>query len=161
MTTWYQTLLDDRAGGVSLLKAEHASFQAVLERLSGAVIVIGSGLRLAGELLPQGVRYIAVEAHPVWLNGAWSPLREPPLIGGETLVAGAFEEHLPLREGAGDNAPAPWSLKHTTDPASVVADVWRILKPGEVFFVVLEDIPYAWRSWIDNYLTYELVKAEA
>lgn len=132
-----------------------------MERLSGAVIEIGSGLRLAGELLPQGVRYIAVEPHPVWLNGAWSPLREPALIGGETLVACAFEEHLPLRDGAGDNAPAPWSLKHTTDPASVVADVWRILKPGEVFFVVLEDIPYTWRSWIGNYLTYELVKAEA
>ena len=54
-----------------------------MERLSGAVIEIGSGLRLAGELLPQGVRYIAVEAA--------SDARRTRLIAGNIRSAGAAE----------------------------------------------------------------------
>lgn len=45
--------------------------------------------------------------------------------------------HLPLRDGTVDGAVCKFVLEHVPDPARVVAEVLRVLKPGGVFFVAV------------------------
>lgn len=101
------------------------------------VLDLGAGLGgMSEELLVRGARVIALEPGFAWANLA---RRRAMRHGGAFLLLTAIGEAIPLRSESVDLVISLQALEHVKDPGQVLAEVWRILRPGGYFFLVCEN----------------------
>jgi len=105
--------------------------------LKDAIVVdLGAGLGSASvEASQRGAIPIAVEPGSGWRELASDRIRA---TGRGGLVA-AVGEALPFRDDSVDIVVSLMVLEHVTDPRKVIEEVFRILKPGGVFFLACEN----------------------
>lgn len=105
--------------------------------LQGAVVVdLGAGLGSASvEASQRGATPIAVEPGSGWRELAFDRIHA---TGPGGLVA-AVGEALPFRDNSIDIVVSLMVLEHVTNPQQVLEEVFRILKPGGVFFLACEN----------------------
>ena len=61
-------------------------------------------------------------------------------------------EHLPLADASIDAVLSFWSLNHCADPARVMAEIARVLRPGGRVLISMEDMEPSWRDlWGGGY----------
>lgn len=115
------------------------AFDAIeaLVPLKGALVVdLGAGLGSASvEASERGAIPIAVEPGSGWRELAFDRIRA---TGPGGLVA-AVGEALPFRDNSIDIVVSLMVLEHVTNPQKVIEEVFRILKPGGVFFLACEN----------------------
>jgi ArsR family transcriptional regulator len=96
---------------------------------------IGTGTGAMLPLLAGHVKQvIAVDPSAAMLKGARSRVRELNLENVDIRQGAA--EHLPIDKGAVDVALLALILAYTTDPAAVLKEIRRILKPGGIVLII-------------------------
>jgi SAM-dependent methyltransferase len=101
--------------------------QAVFADLPPTVVELGPGVGANLRYLPPGARLIAVEPNPAMHAG----LRARAARSGVELeLHTAAAEHLDLPDGSADAVISSLVLCTVPDPAGVVAEVHRVLRPG-------------------------------
>jgi len=102
----------------------------------------GTGFVAAG-IAPRVTRVIAVDNSPAMLAVAEKNLGELG-VGNVELIEGDVTA-LPLEDGSVDAAFANMVLHHAEDPAAMLAEMARVVRPGGVVAVVDEvEHPYGW-----------------
>lgn len=100
----------------------------LLERAEGTVVEVGAG---TGENFKHyGVavhRIVATEPDPTMLRLAG---RRRRAAGQATHLVGATGERIPLRAGSADTIVVTLVLCSVADPAAVLAETRRVLRPG-------------------------------
>ncbi|MDQ4077911.1 MAG: class I SAM-dependent methyltransferase [Chloroflexota bacterium] len=146
MEEWYDDLITHSAHARDCFLSDYTPFTSFLATLEGTVLDIGGGIGIVRHYLPDGIRYITVEPSLSWLSMEWTPLAEyfPCLCSEPSFVRGVGE-YLPFASNSVNAILAFWSLNHVAEPQSVFREVWRVLQPGGIFLVVLEDMtPNLW-----------------
>ena len=69
----------------------------------------------------------------------------PALLSPITFVRG-IGESLPLRSGRVDAVLLLACLNHVLDPARVIEEAWRVLRPGGRLLILAEDVEPRWRD---------------
>lgn len=108
--------------------------RAVLEPVAGRVLEIGVGTGLNLPCYPAGVdRVVTVEPNP-GMNKRLARRAEASGVAIEQhRIAG---ESLPFGDGEFDFAVSTWTLCSVREPEAVVAELFRVLKPGGRFLFV-------------------------
>jgi len=102
----------------------------------------GTGFVAAG-VAPRVKRVVAVDNAPAMLEMAHENLLALD-ISNVDLVAGDVAR-LPLEDGSVDAAFANMVLHHAEEPASMLREMARVVRPGGVVAIVDEvEHPYAW-----------------
>jgi SAM-dependent methyltransferase len=105
--------------------------RALLAPVSGRVLEIGVGTGLNLACYPAEVRrVVAVEPNPGMSRRLVQRARTFGIELERHAIAG---EHLPFDAGAFDFAVSTWTLCSVRDPARVVAEIHRVLRPGGRF----------------------------
>src|SRR5690242_5139173 len=110
--------------------------------LSGSLVIdLGAGLgALSEELARRGARTIAVEP-----GAAWRKLVAKRMsAAGSGWTVGALGELLPFADCSIDVILSRQVLEHVENPAAVISEVYRILKPGGYVFATYENYLSFW-----------------
>jgi ubiquinone/menaquinone biosynthesis C-methylase UbiE len=100
----------------------------------GLVLEVGAGTGVVGMALRQlGRDVLGIDLSPAMLRHAL------PRLGHRVAVADAA--CLPFEDGAFADAFAVWVMHAVADPAPVLAEVARVLRPGGRFVVCSSDSP--------------------
>lgn len=145
MTEWYRDLLAAPGDAAACFEKDYRAYSGVLGTLSGRVLDIGGGNGIVRHYLDDRVQYIVLEPDLAWLDAEWADLadRFPCLAFPPCFVRG-IGEYMPFSGASFDAALAFWSLNHAVDPPAVIAEAARILRPGGLLLLVLEDMPPRW-----------------
>lgn len=110
--------------------------KSLLAPLAGTVIEIGSGTGANFEFLGAGVRWVGLDLKP-----AVQPYvaRAAARCGIPGSFVEGEAERLPFRDASADAVIATLVLCSVRDPARVLAEILRVLKPGGCF-VFLEHV---------------------
>jgi len=95
----------------------------------GAILVIGVGTGLELELLPKNVRVVGVDISRAMLAVARERVARKGLRqvkGLHVMDAGALE----FRDAQFDVALAPYVMSVVPNPARVLGEMWRVVRPG-------------------------------
>lgn len=105
--------------------------------LKGALVVdLGAGLGSASvEASQRGAIPIAVEPGSGWRELAFDRIQ----ANGKGGLVAAVGEALPFRDNSVDIVVSLMVLEHVSDPRKVIEEVFRILKPGGIFFLACEN----------------------
>jgi ubiquinone/menaquinone biosynthesis C-methylase UbiE len=121
-------LVYDRLGAASEEAGMREERRRLLARASGEVLEIGAGTGLNLPLYPPAVtRIVAAEPNRHMERRLRRKVREAP-VPVELLSAPA--EALPLAAGSFDTVVGTLVLCTVNDPAAVLAEVARVLRPG-------------------------------
>ncbi|MEJ1157788.1 class I SAM-dependent methyltransferase [Prosthecomicrobium sp. N25] len=147
MEDWYATFAADEARAAQLLDYEYRPHAAALAAFRGDVLDIGGGAGLAAGFLRADVRYVVLDPSPSWNEAPWPDIRRrlSPAAVEPDFVSGVGEA-LPFGDCSFDGALSFWSFNHAQDPERCVAEMHRVLRPGGVALVVLEDVEPTWRD---------------
>lgn len=104
--------------------------------LRGDVLEIGAGTGANVALLPPGVRWIAVEPNPYMRDEL---LAKAEQAGVPVELRAGHGEELPAADGSVDAVISTLVLCSVDDPARVLREVRRVLRPGGRF-VFLEHV---------------------
>lgn len=119
---WLNDLLVDHSGELKKLRL------ATLASASGDVVEIGFGTGLSLPFYPEGVRSLtAVEPNEGMLARAKERVAHSPI---PMRVIHAPGERLPLDDASFDTATLMLTLCSVDDPAAVLGEVKRVLRPG-------------------------------
>ena len=102
-----------------------------------AVLDLGSGLGgMSEELVLNGARVTALEP-----GGAWADLtrRRVERHCREFCILNAFGEAIPLPDESMDLIVSLQVLEHVSNPAQVLAEALRVLRPGGYFYLTCEN----------------------
>ncbi|MCG8431853.1 MAG: class I SAM-dependent methyltransferase [Candidatus Omnitrophica bacterium] len=105
-------------------KLQRDVFRRYAFRLTGRILDIGCGVRPYKRFLPQGVRYIGIDAAS---------------CGSEDVCART--ETLPFADGCFDALICTEVLEHVKTPAESLREAGRVLKPGGYIYV---SVPQSW-----------------
>jgi SAM-dependent methyltransferase len=123
----------------------------LLSGAQGTVVELGPGAGANMRYLPRGTRLIAIEPNPYM----HAPLRRrAAILGIELDLRGLAGESLDLPDASADLVFCTLVLCSVDDPARVLGEVRRILKPGGEF-VCLEHIaapPDTWAAGLQRAL---------
>jgi len=112
------------------------------ESMTVADVGTGTGFVAAG-IAPRVARVIAVDNSPAMLGVARENLGELGVANVE-LIEGDVTA-LPLEDESVDAAFANMVLHHAEDPAAMLAEMTRVVRPGGVVAIVDEvEHPYGW-----------------
>jgi ubiquinone/menaquinone biosynthesis C-methylase UbiE len=141
MTEAYRDLIRDRAHTLVAYHSDHDPFANRLAEFSGRVLDVGGGHGILRRVLPEAVDYISVDPSLDWFDDAWDAVSDEFACFKQPLqFVRGIAEHLPFASGSFDGALSLWSLNHCADPRMAIAEIARVLKPGAVFLLVLEDV---------------------
>jgi SAM-dependent methyltransferase len=132
MTSWYEELHADPQAEARCYDADYEPLRELLQAVTGRVLDLGGGSGVARGYLRDDVVYVNLEPSPEW---------PAPAAGAFVLGVG---EQLPFADGSFDAVLSLWSLNHAADPAAVVAEARRVLRPGGRLIMVLEDMRPRW-----------------
>jgi ubiquinone/menaquinone biosynthesis C-methylase UbiE len=104
--------------------------QQVLSNLSGSVVDVGAGNGPMLRYLRPGVTVHAVEPNPYFHRRLRRTAQE---LGIELVLHTEPGERIDLPDNSVDAAMTSWVLCTVADPAAVLSEVRRVLKPGGRF----------------------------
>lgn len=107
-----------------------------------SVLDLGAGLGgLSEELVLNGAHVTALEP-----GAAWAALttRRVERHGREFQLLNGFGESIPLPGESMDLIVSLQVLEHVKSPSQVLAEVWRVLRPGGHFFLACENYLAFW-----------------
>lgn len=150
MEDWYSQLLKNEQPE-HVLAEDYAPHSQFLQSLSGRVLDVGGGAGIAARYLQHDVSYVVVDPSDVWHAPEWKSFSakfrgsgpEPEFIKG----AG---ETLPFPDEAFDVALAFWSLNHVENAGRCVAEMIRVMRPGGIARIVLEDSEPGWAELLED-----------
>lgn len=148
MESWYgQLLARSPEEAEAALGADYAPYAAALSQLRGRIIDVGGGAGVAGRYLDRSCYYAVIDPSPLWHCDRWSDFARQFRKGGAEpeFIFGVGEE-LPFPDASFDAALSFWSLNHARAPREVMREIGRVLVPGGLAIVVLEDME---PSWVD------------
>jgi len=129
---WAQALLQARLNGRYELSIA-ARKQALFAGIRGDVLEIGPGTGVNLVYLPVGIRWIGIEPNRFMHRY----LRELGLqLGLSTDIRVGTAEQLPIPDNSMDVVISTQVLCSVVDPARVVHEIQRVLKPGGRFLFV-------------------------
>lgn len=101
------------------------------------VLELGCGLGgFAVEAALAGAKIVCIEPGRAWRRLAAARLRA---AGARDAVLGAEGERLPVASNTVDVVVSLQVLEHVWNPEAVIAEVFRVLKPGGVFYFSCEN----------------------
>lgn len=140
MDGWYNDLIAQPAEAFRLIRKDYELFPASVFACSGPVLDIGGGTGVTQHFLPEAAVYVCLDPDLSWIRPDWTAFhanfREE--VRPRLFVHGVGE-YLPFRDASFERAFAFWSLNHSREPGQVLKEACRVLQPGGLFFVVLED----------------------
>jgi SAM-dependent methyltransferase len=147
MEGWYENLITNSDQAQECYRHDYEPLAPLLGELRGLVLDVGGGNGIARQYLPADVHYVDVDPSVDWLREDWLAVSEffPALLSPITFVRG-IGERLPFRSGRADVVLSLFSINHVVDPARVVAEALRVLRPGGRFVIVAEDVEPRWRD---------------
>jgi len=153
MEGWYRDFSADMRSAADNLLYDYAPYAPVLSRFEGAVLDVGGGAGISGAFLPIHCDYVVLEPSMTWLDGNWDAIAHliNPIRVRPRMVLG-MGERLPFQPQVFDFAMAMWSLNHAAEPAAVLEEMFRVMKPGGRALVVLEDAEPSVRDLLGYYL---------
>lgn len=144
MEDWYKVLVASDYREQALLE-DYTPHRAMLGSLTGRVIDVGGGAGIAARFLRPEVDLVVVDPSEVWDSPEWVEFGRSFRAGGpEPKFVKAIGEDLPFADGQFDAALSFWSLNHVADPERCIAEIARVLKPGGVVRLVVDDIEPSW-----------------
>lgn len=106
---------------------------------------IGGGNGLLRHILRERTDYWSLDPSTSWLRDDWLAIANAfPCLGTPLSFVRGVGEHLPFADSSFDAVAAVWSLNHCARPAAVIAEARRVLAPGGLLVLVLEDVPPRW-----------------
>jgi SAM-dependent methyltransferase len=117
---------------------------AGIKAASGAVLDVGAGDRWISHQLPAGVKYVALDY----------PSTGRDMYGAHPDVF-ADAKQLPFADGCFDAAVCLEVLEHVSDPARVISEIARVIRPGGTawlsmpFLYPLHDAPYDFQRYTE------------
>jgi SAM-dependent methyltransferase len=141
----YRELFASPAEAVLGYQNDYRPLAPLLGGYGGLVLDVGGGHGVARHYLPAATRYVVLEPSLEWLRPEWKSIAHvfPCLEEPACWVRGTGEE-LPFGTGLFSGVLSLWSLNHARRPQALVAEAWRVLRPGGRFLVVLEDMAPKW-----------------
>ena len=122
-------------GDFQIPEAVLADLPANCDKERGVAVDLGCGTgAMLESLLGRCREIIGVDGSPNMLELARRRLSKLPGADGVSLRIGDLE-HLPLRDAEADFACINLVLHHLSQPAKVVKEIFRILKPGGRLFL--------------------------
>jgi SAM-dependent methyltransferase len=147
MMQWYRDLLATRGCAAACFETDYRPYSALLGTLAGRVLDVGGGNGVVRHYLRDGAEYVLLEPELAWLDAPPADLvdRFPCLATPACFVRG-IGEYMPFAEVSFDAVLSFWSLNHAVDPPAVIAEAARVLRPGGLLLLVLEDMLPRWRD---------------
>jgi SAM-dependent methyltransferase len=108
----------------------------LLGTLTGTVVEIGPGTGPNLKFFAPGIHWIGIEPNPA-MHGYLE--KEAARLGRDVELRHGTAERIPLPDGSADAVVSTLVLCTVPDPAAVVAEALRVLKPGSRF-VFLEHV---------------------
>ena len=145
MTEWYRDLLATPADAAACFEQDYRVYAGILRTLTGRVLDIGGGNGVVRHYLGATVQYIALEPDLAWLDAPWADLADRfACLATPPFFVRGIGERMPFTDASFDAALGFWSLNHAVDPSAVIAEAARVLRPGGLLLLVLEDMPPRW-----------------
>ena len=128
--SWFEGKLLD-AGAASIRQLHGDRLRSAIGSMTGTVVEIGPGTGVNMRFYADGVRVIAVEPN----RNMHDPLRASAAEHGVDLEIRTVQgERIDLDDNSADHVVGTLVLCGVDDPAQVVSEVRRVLKPGGTYF---------------------------
>lgn len=132
-----------QAGGAAAQAYKQLSYELLRVRPGMSVVDVGCGsgidLQNLHTLVGTGGEVIGVERNATLVTQARQRLTEAGAGDGGIRVMCANAEQLPIHTASVDRVRADRALQHSENPARVLSEMWRILRPEGVLAVVEPD----------------------
>ncbi len=110
---------------------------AAIGEMSGTVVEIGPGTGVNLRFYAPGTRVVAIEPNPVMRDHLDQTVRALPDDHAlEVEIRSSYGESLDVESGSADGVVGTLLLCGVDDPARVIAEAHRVLRPGGTFFFV-------------------------
>jgi SAM-dependent methyltransferase len=147
MEAWYENPIKASDQAEECYRHDYEPLAPLLRDLRGLVLDVGGGNGIVRQYLARDVRYIDLDPSLEWLKPDWLEVASsfPALSSPITFVRGVGER-LPFRTGSMDAVLSLFSINHAGEPARMVREALRVLRPGGRLVVVAEDVEPRWRD---------------
>jgi SAM-dependent methyltransferase len=145
MEEWYRDLIARPSAASSCFAREYEPYSFYLSNLRGSILDVGGGVGLVRDYLIGKVQHVVIDPSLTWLDQSCSSIATRfPSTKERGLFVRGIGALLPFASGSFDNVLALWSLKHSTDPAQCISEIYDVLRPGGRALLVLEDMEPSW-----------------
>jgi len=144
MESWYDELVvrDDRE---RLLVDDYEPHRSFLGSLRGDVLDVGGGAGIAARFLDADVHYVVVDPSACWNGQDWLEFGRQFRAGGpDPEFIQASGENLPFQDSSFDVVLSYWSLNHIEDARTCIREMVRVLRPGGLARLVIDDMEPRW-----------------
>lgn len=148
MRSWYDSLigLGREATALQFLE-DYGPHAGVLGNLDGKVIDVGGGVGVAARFLPQSSTLVVVDPLPLWSSPVWRDFSHAFRgSSAEPTIYPIDAKSLPFADAEFDAAISFWALNHMSDPRRCLHEMSRVIKPGGLAYLVIDDVEPSWRD---------------